>query len=224
MKKLMYALMGLSLFAFLGCGANDADTVKNSKLPNYPDATVGQAWGAAFDEGKWSAQKLADGQQQVIFEGKISQLTHARAVERFIAGNTTEVDMVIIEEDPVPQDGRLSTGDEVIVEGEDALEAGKEGIAASEQAEEKAAQDTAQAADAAATTAQQAANDQLLNEQTNVDIQALDKIWPVGAIVKFVWTSPKGGKEFTVTEFTNEYWANSGASLEDVLAIIYAAD
>lgn len=102
------ALIGIIVAVILFASSPDyVPVVKDGKLKNYPDKTVGEAFEAFFEEPSWESFEAENGKQAVNFNGKCEYMGEkVNCLVQFIIdddGESFELYAVEINGDPISE-------------------------------------------------------------------------------------------------------------------------
>lgn len=81
MKKLYIFIMLLTILGIQGCGDSNVSRIKESTFTDFPNTTIGEAFGATFDSPQWAEEKGNKGTNYVVFTGKVSRNMHDRLLK-----------------------------------------------------------------------------------------------------------------------------------------------
>ena len=81
MKKLYIFIMLLTILGIQGCGDSNVSRIKESTFTDFPNTTIGEAFGATFDSPQWAGEKGNKGTNYVVFTGKVSRKMHDRLLK-----------------------------------------------------------------------------------------------------------------------------------------------
>ncbi len=200
MKKI---LPWLTLLFILGCGGDEITNLKNSKLPEYPNTTLGQAFDNSFAEPNWQVAALVDGQLQITFVGTIKPQTHERALAMFLgeAGQSQLVKAALENSswDSLPPSERMKLLTKFYNGyGKGNIKLDSEGEAYLDNWDNL-------------TT----------DERRGLMRQFASNYWPAGSRVQVVWTSPDG-QDFTISTLDNVSWNKFQQNKDTIFSIVFA--